>query len=88
MYKIVNTLFVARQRGQIAEERFGCKNLRTTDYHFPVLYSSRYLVRTTHLRVADAAHDEDDQTRHVFDDRLSFVLVPVSIASTAAMVSK
>lgn len=73
------------ERSQIAKEDLGRQNMRRTDNYLPILGAGRYLIGTSHFRIACAANNEHYDTRYILDGRLRLVLVPVTVSRTATM---
>lgn len=75
-------LNVVREWGQVAEEYFRREYVRWADDDFPIFNGSGYFIRTSHLGVAQATHDEYNQTWNVLYCRLRFVFVPLAVTGS------
>lgn len=56
--------------------------MRCTNDDFPPTFGGCYFICASHLRIAYTANDEYNQSWHIFNGCLSFILVPVTIPCT------
>lgn len=64
------------------------RNKQHTDDNFPVLIGSRHFVGSSHFRVGNATHDENEHTRQALHILLSLILVPMTVTSAKMSIIK
>lgn len=67
---------------KVVDQLLGSDDLVRADDHLPDLLRTRHFVGDAHLRVGDAADDEDDQARPRAHLRVPLVFVPLPVAGT------
>lgn len=72
---------------QISQELFGCDDMRRANDDFPASRTSNF-IRRTHLRVREAAQDENDETRGAGMRWRPTTMMPLAVACRCGRRSK